>query len=182
MRRIAIHQSYLFPHKGYFDLIKSADVFVLYDDAQYIKAGYINRNNFPEPFTFRLKKHSNYDKINECYFYDIHDDVVNFELKFPSLNHKYLGLLKQEDNLAVNIERTVRAICKDLHITTPIYRSSDIKHGKFYHGVIDMVKALGGDTYINASGGRKLYTQKMFGDIKLKFLDTVAGPSILCEL
>ena len=182
MRRIGIHQSYLFPYKGYFDLIKSVDIFVLYDDAQYIKGGWINRNCFPEPFTFRLKKHSNYDKINQLYFFDIEKDKIKFKKCFPKLNHKYLDTLKQEDNLAVNIHRTIIEICKDLNKSTPIYSASEIKHGKFVKGMLDMIRALGGDTYINAPGGRKLYTQEMFGDIKLEFLDTVVGPSILCEL
>lgn len=175
-------QSYLFPYKGYFDLIASVDKFVLMDDVQYITRGWINRNNFPEMFTFRLKKHHRDTKINECYFFDVEKDVLDFKRKFPKLPHEYLKLLKQKDNLAVNIERTVRAICGDLGIKTLIYKSSDFKHGKFVQGLIDITKALGGTTYVNAPGGRDLYTQEMFGDIKLKFIDAVPSPSILCEL
>jgi hypothetical protein len=42
--RVAIMQPYLFPYLGYFQLIRSADVFVVYDDVNYIKGGWINRN------------------------------------------------------------------------------------------------------------------------------------------
>ncbi len=38
-------QPYLFPYIGYFQLIMSSDVFVTYDDVNFIKQGYINRNN-----------------------------------------------------------------------------------------------------------------------------------------
>ena len=41
---IAIMQPYLFPYLGYFQLINSVDLFVIYDDVQYIKGGWINRN------------------------------------------------------------------------------------------------------------------------------------------
>jgi hypothetical protein len=146
-----------------------------------MKATWINRNNFPDPFTFRLKKHSDYAKINECYFYDIEADKKEFKNRFK-VGHKYLDLLNQKDNIAKNIERTTREICKDLWIETPIYRSSDIPHRKWVGGILDMVRYLGGDTYVNAPGGRSLYSQDMFEDIKLEFIDTVVGPSILCEL
>ncbi|EEV6752792.1 TPA: WbqC family protein, partial [Escherichia coli] len=42
---IAIMQPYLFPYLGYFQLITASDTFVLFDDVNYIKKGYINRNN-----------------------------------------------------------------------------------------------------------------------------------------
>lgn len=43
--RAAIMQPYLFPYLGYFQLIRSVDTFVVYDDVQYIKGGRINRNH-----------------------------------------------------------------------------------------------------------------------------------------
>jgi hypothetical protein len=43
-KRIAIVQSNYIPWKGYFDLIASVDEFVLYDDAQYTKRDWRNRN------------------------------------------------------------------------------------------------------------------------------------------
>lgn len=43
-KRIAILQSNYIPWKGYFDLINSVDEFVLFDDAQYTKNDWRNRN------------------------------------------------------------------------------------------------------------------------------------------
>ncbi|WP_340643645.1 WbqC family protein, partial [Phenylobacterium sp.] len=37
-------QPYLLPYIGYFQLIAAADVFVIYDDVQYMRGGWINRN------------------------------------------------------------------------------------------------------------------------------------------
>ena len=181
--RIAIHQPQLFSYKGYFDLIASADKFVFLDDAKFSKSSkyWFNRNKFPEPFTFRLEKHSDYAKFNELYFFNIEEDKLNFKRKFPNLKvDKYLNLLEQSYNFSYNVFLTTKAICDDLQIKTPMYFSSEIPHRKFVGGILDIVKKLGGDTYINVSGGRKLYNQDMFGDIKLEFLDTHEGPSILC--
>jgi hypothetical protein len=180
--KISCHQPYIYPYKGYFDLIASVDKFILYDDAKWMKRGWINRNYFPELFTFRIEKHSDYAKINECYFKNIEEDKKEFKKKFPKLNDKYLKPLQQSYNISYNIYLTIKEICEDLGIKTPIYFSSTIPHRKFSDGLVDMVKALGGDTYVNAPGGKKLYTQEMFGDIKLEFMNTKPGLSILCEL
>ena len=42
--RIAIMQPYFFPYAGYFSLIKHTDKFILLDDVQYIRHGWIERN------------------------------------------------------------------------------------------------------------------------------------------
>ncbi len=44
MKRIAISQSNYIPWKGYFDSINSVDEFVLYDDMQYTRRDWRNRN------------------------------------------------------------------------------------------------------------------------------------------
>src|ERR1700754_475837 len=48
-RRIAIVQSNYIPWKGYFDLISSVDEFVLYDDMQYTRRDWRNRNQIKTP-------------------------------------------------------------------------------------------------------------------------------------
>ena len=180
--KIAVHQPYLFPYPGYFKLIASVDKFVFGDDYQFIKGGYINRNFFPELFTFRLRKHSNYDKIKDIYFKDIEEDKKIFKRKFNLGVDRFFDELRQEDSISVNIARVTRKICDEMGIKTPFYFTSDIPHRKFSDGIVDIVKSLGGDTYVNAPGGRKLYNQEMFGDIKLDFIRTKPSPSILCKI
>lgn len=183
--KIGIHQGYMFPYRGYFQLIASVDKFVLYDDAQYIKAGFVNRNYFPKLFTFRLKKAPYYYKINERYFLDIEDDKKRFKrvtgLHSPIID-RVLNTMQQNYNLSYNIYLTIKEICKVLKIDTPIYFSSKIPHGTFVQGILDIVKFLGGDTYVNLPGGKQLYNQSQFGDIKLEFIETQPGNSILCSL
>ena len=61
-------QPYFFPYIGYFQLIKSVDEFVIYDNIQYTKKGWINRNRIlnkdsDKLFTIPLKKDSDYFRI-----------------------------------------------------------------------------------------------------------------------
>ena len=57
---LAIMQPYFFPYLGYFQLIRAVDKFVFYDDVNFIKNGWINRNrvlinNAPKYLTVQLK-------------------------------------------------------------------------------------------------------------------------------
>ena len=43
--KVAIMQPYFFPYIGYFQLVAAVNKFVIYDDVNFIKRGWINRNN-----------------------------------------------------------------------------------------------------------------------------------------
>ncbi|MFC2523139.1 MAG: WbqC family protein, partial [Lautropia mirabilis] len=49
MKRVAILQSNYIPWKGYFDLIAHVDEFILYDDMQYTRRDWRNRNLIKTP-------------------------------------------------------------------------------------------------------------------------------------
>lgn len=49
MKKVAIVQSNYIPWKGYFDLIASVDEFILYDDMQYTRRDWRNRNQIKTP-------------------------------------------------------------------------------------------------------------------------------------
>ena len=58
--KIAIMQPYFLPYIGYFQLINAVDVFVIYDDVNYIKKGWINRNTIlvnGKGFLFNIPLH-----------------------------------------------------------------------------------------------------------------------------
>lgn len=67
---VAIMQPYLFPYIGYWQLVNAVDAFVIYDDVNFIKQGYINRNNIlsnekSQQFTLELIGASSNKLINE---------------------------------------------------------------------------------------------------------------------
>lgn len=70
---VGVMQPYLFPYLGYFQLVHHCDKFVFYDDVNYIKGGYVNRNNIlcnskKQLFTLPVEKASSFKKINELSF------------------------------------------------------------------------------------------------------------------
>ena len=63
-------QPYIFPYLGYWQLMKAVDTFVVFDDVNFIKKGWIHRNNIlvsgqKHMFTLPLQKASQNKKINE---------------------------------------------------------------------------------------------------------------------
>ena len=65
-------QPYFLPYIGYFQLIKAVDKFIIYDNIQFTKKGWINRNRIlvngkDEYISIPLEKASDYLKINERY-------------------------------------------------------------------------------------------------------------------
>ena len=75
--KVAIMQPYLFPYFGYFQFINAVDKFIVYDDVNYIKQGWINRNtilinNVPYLFTVPLDNPSSFGKINSI---KIHEKI-----------------------------------------------------------------------------------------------------------
>ena len=67
---IAIIQPYFFPYIGYWQLVNEVDTFVIFDDVNFIKKGYINRNSIlingiAEHFTFKLLGASQNKYINQ---------------------------------------------------------------------------------------------------------------------
>ena len=73
---LAVIQPYIFPYIGYFNLLKSCTNFVLYDDVNYIKRGWINRNrvlssNGQINFSIPLSKQSSNLNINQIRVADL---------------------------------------------------------------------------------------------------------------
>jgi len=190
--KLAIMQPYLFPYLGYFQLINSVDLFVVYDDVQYIKGGWINRNRIlledrDYLFTFPVKKGSLDDRIYERYFSDdfpifakrfkrtlevAYRDAPNY-LDAMSLITKVLD--SDDLNIARFISRGLRIICDYLSIEAKFILSSEIEKDPALKGqdrVIEINRLLGSTHYINPIGGMELYCKEVFrkAGIELSFL------------
>ena len=68
--KVLILQSNYIPWKGYFDMINMADIFVIYDEVQYTKNDWRNRNKVKSPIgsiwlTIPVKQEKLSQKINE---------------------------------------------------------------------------------------------------------------------
>ena len=68
--KLGIMQPYFLPYLGYWQLMHCVDTFVIYDDVNFIKGGWINRNRYlyqnqPKIFNIIMQDASSFKKINE---------------------------------------------------------------------------------------------------------------------
>jgi hypothetical protein len=179
--KAAIMQPYFLPYIGYFQLINAVDVFVVYDDVNYIKKGWINRNNIlvnGEGFLFNipLQEVSQNKSINQINIEENTNWKKNI-LKTITLSYKKAPYFVQvfpiiekiialeEKNLAKFITYSLIEICNFLSIETTILISSSIEKNNDLKGqdkIIEICKKNEANSYINAIGGMKLYDKDVF--------------------
>lgn len=182
--KVAIMQPYLFPYIGYFQLIAAVDKFVVYDDVNFIKGGWINRNNIlvnkkSTLFTVPLDNSSSFLLINETKinlkFYTIWKikflrTIEQSYKKAPFFNEVYSLIANVLDNyegdliskLAVN---SIRSVCEYLKIQTEIIPTSETYNNKIFSGqerVLDICSIENATDYINPIGGLQLYSKESF--------------------
>jgi len=192
--KIAIMQPYFLPYIGYWQLINTVDTFVIYDNIQYSKKGWYNKNNIllnnkKTIFTIPLKKDSDSLDVIERFLADnskkqktkILAQITMSYKNAPYFDDMYLLLenifLNEEKNLFTYIYNSVLKICDYLDIDTNIIVSSsiDVDHSlRAQEKVIAINKALNSTEYINPIGGIELYKIDDFEkeNIKLNFLES----------
>ncbi|HJE03086.1 MAG TPA: WbqC family protein [Aliarcobacter thereius] len=187
---IAIMQPYLFPYIGYWQLINAVDTFVIYDDVNFIKKGYINRNSIliagkQQQITLELIGASQNKLINEVEVGNNSKKLLKtIEMtykKAPFFNEVFSLIKKvlnqKEKNLAKFIGYSLYLISTYLNISTKFIYSSDIEKNntlKSQDKILDICKKLKATSYINSIGGQELYNKKIFKEngIKLSFLES----------
>lgn len=183
--KVGIMQPYLFPYIGYFQLINAVDKFIVYDDVNFIRQGWINRNNILVQgktfmFTSPLNNQSSFLKINEV--------TVNHKL-FEIWKPKFLKTLREsyskapfyketfvlidavlnQNTLDMPVSdlatRSIFETCSFLGIKTTIAPTSSIYGNNNLKGaerVIDICHKEKAKQYINGIGGRELYDKDYF--------------------
>jgi len=190
--KIAIMQPYFLPYVGYFQLINKVDRFVVYDNIQYTKRGWINRNKYllnnkSKYVSIPVEKFSHKEKIIKIKISKIYQkekilrQFCNAYKKAPYFEERYELLAKiimfPSQNLFEYIYFSISSICEYLNIKTKVFISSNIDHDPALRSedkVIDICKQLNGTIYINPEGGVKIYKKNNFKKYKLilKFLHT----------
>lgn len=170
------------------------DKFVIYDDVNYIKRGWINRNNIlvnghSKLINVRMSKVSQNKLINEI---EVTHDLSYNEDLLQTINRSYSKapffenvfplvervINQHEKKLAKYLEFSIREVCKYLSIHTEIIISSEISKSNELKGqdkIIEICKLLSSDQYMNVIGGQSLYSSPDFQlcGIELKFLKTL---------
>jgi hypothetical protein len=182
--KLAVMQPYFLPYLGYFQLLQAADTFVFFDDVNYIKKGWINKNqvlanNQAYKFTVPLLKASQNKLINEVYISDYKVWREDF-MKLIELNYKkapYFSstcawlkelLYKKDFELISDLaSESIIAASKllDIHVELCYssqldYRKSTTSNGQ--EKILSICRLLGGTEYINPYNGAELYNNDDF--------------------
>lgn len=194
--KIAIMQPYFFPYIGQFQLIHAADRFILCDDVQYIRHGWINRNRVLKPnegfyyITVPLAKHSSAEPIRNIKVVDgqnwqqkILRQVEHYKKKAPFYSDVYSLLSDCFSTRETNIARLnaccFKSVCDYVGIDFTIEISSEL--GLDYSNIrqtdewaIRLSEQLGASEYLNPIGGASLYSREKFreSNITLRFLQS----------
>lgn len=178
MQHIAVMQPYLFPYLGYYQLVRHVEQFVFFDNVNYIKKGYINRNAIlldgaAHRFTLPVKNASQNRTINDHWFVDEADEIQKLIVraydKAPQFNAVYpwvRDVLASPDRkvsslAALSVQRTFEY----LEIPKHFLFSSDIaidEHAKGQQKILAVCTNLGATRYTNAIGGQDLYDAAAF--------------------
>ena len=191
--KVAIMQPYFLPYVGYFQLINAVDKFVIYDDVNFIKKGWINRNNIlvngqSHLFSITLKDVSQNKQINKISI-DSQSEWNKNLMKTIAFSYKKApffaevfplieDILQQDQkNLAQFITYSLQQICSYLNIGTTIITASSIEKDNVLKGqdkIIEICKKNHATDYINAIGGKELYDAAAFSEhgIRLHFIQS----------
>ena len=197
-KTIGVMQPYIFPYLGYFQLLNEVDDFIFYDDVNYIKSGWINRNNIlvsnkSKLITIPCIGASSNKKINQIkvdrrnrQFAKTVMTIKQSYSKAPFFEEVYPiiadVLLSEEENLALIAAESVVQVAKYLDLNKSYYFSSSefptISGMERSQRLITIVKELNGQRYLNVAGGKSLYSRQEFAShgIELGFVQACLTP------
>jgi len=195
-KKVAILQSNYIPWKGYFDLIHMVDEFILYDDAQYTRRDWRNRNIVKTPtgliwLTVPVE-------VKGKYFQAIKETVISDSewnrKHWKTISHHYsrarcfkdycsffedLYLGSSERYLSELNYRFLKAICQLLGIETKISWSMDYElvEGKTER-LVGLCKQAGAAEYISGPAAKDYIDERLFASegIALRYIDYSGYP------
>ena len=178
MKRIAILQSNYIPWKGYFDLIAAVDEFVFYDDVQFTKNDWRNRN--------RIKTPRGLEWLSIPVGQDIGRRIRDVELPDPRWQEKHWRTLeanyrraahfaevaavfeplyrgRRHTHLSALNRELIEAVCRYLGIRTRLSNSWDYElAGDRVERLVELCLQAGADEYVTGPSARTYLDQSAF--------------------
>lgn len=189
--KLAIMQPYFFPYLGYFQLIHAVERFVIYDDVNFIKQGWINRNFVlmdcrPLRVTAPLCGASSFKSIADTTLspgsawrgkflktlIQAYGKAPHFE---PAFTLAEDVIQRQCGSVAELALESILAVAKYLGLSAeirPSARHYENRHLKGEARVLDICRQEGADIYYNPFGGQELYDRATFASagVELRFI------------
>jgi len=181
-KRLAIVQSNYVPWKGYFDLMRSVDEFVLYDDVQYTRRDWRNRNRFKSPAGVRWltipvqvkgRYHQRIDEtlVSDPKWAEQHWATLRswygkapfFEQYRSVLEGVYLGC--EESHLSRINRSLLELVAGLLGIDTPFSSSLDYEiSGTKTERLLGICEAAGATSYVSGPAAKDYFEESLFAD------------------
>lgn len=184
--KIAIQQPYFYPYLGYFKLISSVDKFVFFNDVQYVRRGWVNRNriNVDNYLTVPIVKTKRSEIIKNIkidystLWHYKHCRTLETKYGKKCLEHPVYLFYKNIPKytfLFDLLKDSIKSVCNFLKIKTELLDSDKIKVNpscKKQQRIMEICNRLDCDNYYNLPGGRSLYCQEEFliNNINLEFI------------
>lgn len=196
MKKVAILQSNYIPWKGYFDLIASVDEFILYDDMQYTRRDWRNRNQIKTPQGVQwltvpvLVKGKYHQKIRDTEIDGVDWAAAHWkalEQNYRRAPHfsdiaewlKPLYLEETFTHLSRMNHHFIEAVCRYLGIQTAITHSWDytMVDGKTER-LADLCVQAGATEYISGPAAKDYVDETVFSNlgIRLTWFDYAGYP------
>lgn len=197
-RTAVILQSSYMPWKGYFDLIAQADVFILYDDVQYTRRDWRNRNRIKTlgglqwltiPVAVKGRYHQricdtriqdpawarrHWQRLSQTYA-----RTPGFSLYRERLATLYSTLEKESSLSRVN-RACIETVCQILGISTPITWSMDYAvSGNPTERLVALCRQVGATRYLSGPSARDYLEPELFAaaGMELDYADYSAYPA-----
>ena len=172
---VTIHQPEHFPYMGYFQKMKSADLFIILDNVNYRKNYFqnrnklLNKNNVEEWFTIQVEKEATSKQIKDVKVVDgpWRKKIIKKLEQNLGVNLKHIY---DYDNL-IDINISSIKYCREkLDITTPMVFASKLNvKGTKSELLANLVKQIKGTTYLSGPSGKDYLDLKYFKNIKVNY-------------
>lgn len=194
MKKVAIVQSNYIPWKGYFDIIAAVDEFIIYDDVQFTKNDWRNRNKIKTPKGLEwlsipvgqaINRKIRDVELADPAWQNRHWKTVVFNYKNAPyfkeiaevIEPLYLG--RRHTNLSALNRLFIEAVCSYLGVSTKISNSWDytLTDGKTER-LVDLCTQAEGTEYISGPSAHAYIDERLFSErnIRLRWFDYSGYP------
>lgn len=196
MKKIAILQSNYIPWKGYFDMIASVDEFIIYDDVQFTKNDWRNRNKIKTPTGVQwltipvrqenLEQKISATRISDKRWADKHWKTIKQNYVRAQAYSQYADIIAETYQNAAKLELLsevnvlfLRILCQLANIKTVITSSSDYTlQGDRVARLINLCRQASASSYISGPAAKCYIDESDFSQagITVEWMDYSAYP------
>lgn len=187
MKTVVVLQSNYIPWKGYFDLVHDADEFIFYDDVQFTKSDWRNRNKIKTPQGAEwITVPTGTDKDRMICEVEIQD--ASWQAKhWKTIRHNYakcahfsryqsffedIYLNRKWTNLSELNQYLIRTISRDFLAIDIEFRDSREYHasGRKLERLLELVTKAGADRYISGPAAKDYIEPGRFADAGIELV------------